>query len=116
MLSRLGAKRMSDPATFLLARLDEDEEWTRFVLSDIADDKWWWTTDGITPEGEKVTAYHPASHGPRRILVDVQAKRAIVRAYVLNRESGNDLGMRWTILQLAAVYADHPDFDEAWRP
>jgi hypothetical protein len=77
---------------FLTARLDEDE-------ADARDD------DGSpTPIG---------MWDPDRVLAEVAAKRAIV-------DKATDYDERWALDEvlrhIAAPYADHPDYDEAWRP
>ncbi len=62
---------------------------------------------------------------PTRVLADVAAKRSIVSmcAQTLAEEMRADIGewdeVRWRgdqiLSQLASVYAEHPDFDPAWR-
>lgn len=56
---------------------------------------------------------HIARHDPARVLREVEAKRAIV-ALTLNLTDG-DPDEFSTLRHLAAVYSDHPDYDEAWR-
>ena len=61
-------------------------------------------------------ARHIARHDPARVLAECEAKRLIVEHF---SETGIDfLGeiARVPLRALAAVYADHPDYDEAWRP
>jgi hypothetical protein len=87
---------------FLTARMDEDEALGRG-----------WTEHGI------------GSFGPR-VLREVEAKRAIVAAYVdsetcLNRgytelTRGSQLARLSVCRHLAAVYSDHPDYRDEWRP
>lgn len=75
-------------------------------------------------------ARHIARHDPARVLADVAAKRAIlalhsgvivcdvcrdISPYLAAGDSG---GAPWpcdTILLLAQPFADHPDFDPAWK-
>ena len=48
------------------------------------------------------------------LLADCEAKRRIVD---LCDQYEHGRGRMWEILtSLAAVYSDHPDYDEAWRP
>lgn len=72
---------------------------------------------------------HIARHDPARILREVAAKRAIIKAYVdadikahdtynfhediLNGESN---GLETAVEALAICWSDHPDFSEGWRP
>jgi hypothetical protein len=66
---------------------------------------------------------------PARVLREVEAGRKILAAYetVLGecatllrdqrpRKYGEHDGLREAVAHLASVYADHPDYDEAWRP
>jgi len=116
---------------FLTARLDEDE----LVARSCATERWtvkdgW--HDGLDMEVlsstypaciEPEEATHTARHDPARVLAEVEAKRRIVDAaqrnphapwdaYAIGRD---DLGRR-ALRALALPYADHPDFDEGWRP
>lgn len=60
-------------------------------------------------------------------LLDVQAKQSIVDAYALVADMdtsdpepefayGRAVGLGEAVRLLAVRYADHPDYDEAWRP
>jgi hypothetical protein len=90
---------------FLTARLDEDEADAR------GDD------GSPTPIG---------MWDPDRVLAEVAAKRAIVdmagRSFVPSDAEvvpgmSPTQTMAWlNLTYLAALYADHPDYDEAWRP
>ncbi|MGH9252637.1 MAG: DUF6221 family protein [Acidimicrobiales bacterium] len=52
-------------------------------------------------------ADHIARHDPARVSADVEAKRRIMKVAEFELD----------ILELLALpYADHPDYDEAWRP
>lgn len=78
------------------------------------------------------SAEHVARHDPDRVLREVAAKRAIIAIHApKDVDAADDTGDRlatvcgncdyeaWpcqTMFFLAAVYADHPDFDESWRP
>lgn len=130
---------MSDLVEFLRARLDEDEdrakraafgwgpEW-RHERDDVED----WSVvhasgklDMIGCEDGDVTE-HIAHWDPARVLAEVAAKRAIVDAYVLRDQQGqmpggevigyHATGVRTALRHLGAVYADHPDYREEWRP
>ncbi|MFF8482309.1 DUF6221 family protein [Streptomyces antibioticus] len=94
---------MSGLVEFLRARLDADGEWAATVLED--------------PGAGDL-------HGiARRSLSEVAAKRGLIRVWeglrLLNQDGGYELayGVASKALQLhAAVFADHPDYDERWRP
>ena len=60
-------------------------------------------------------ASHIARHDPTRALREVQAKRAILAKA---QAAASDAAMAWDFIlgQLAAVYADHPDFQGDWLP
>ena len=122
---------------FLLARIAEDEaearatpKRERFRVAAVDEA----TANAITA--------HAARWEPVRVLAECEAKRRIIEAFedervrrdIYNRDydSGeydfneSDLrarrasnalcrGLEIALLALAAVYADHPDFDPAWR-
>lgn len=82
---------------------------------------------------------HIARHDPARVLAEVKAKRALVKLHSPMVMHGDGPGAAWydmttvcrtcepprqfpktawpclTARLLAAVYADHPDYDPAWR-
>ena len=101
---------------FLFARIAEDEAGARAVVGDR--NAW------DTPE------WDASRWSPWRVLDECEAKRRIVdeHAFMAAHESrdfgfsnGNCLTCRVqgpcaTLLHLATVYADHSDYDEAWRP
>lgn len=111
---------MSDLAAFLRERLDEDEAVARTADERVS----YWYQPGEDPE--HLEWEHIARHGPARVLAEVAAKRAIVDLHWQwqDEEGPVDIcdacdGMRYpclTMLHLAVVYADHPDYDEAWKP
>lgn len=74
---------------------------------------------------------HIARHDPAHVLRDIESKRAIVAAYMasgmefsLHMAAGAPTQARFGAMHalegacrtLAAVYADHPDYQEAWKP
>lgn len=77
---------------------------------------------------------HIAANDPAHVLADIAAKRAIVEDYqvvVANnaideaaqsdevRSAARDLvikSLRVVLLHLASADAEHPDYDESWRP
>lgn len=105
-------------AAFLLAQIAEDEAVvssggsTRHFPADIV---------GVfNPQCPACLAAWP---GRDRFLAECEAKRRIVEAHAEAWELGREdyLEGVWrsedhTIRLLAAVYADHPDYREEWRP
>lgn len=82
---------------------------------------------------EPWNAEHIVRHDPARVLAECAAKRRIVNAYQLaeadlERSSGYPRrggkaalsaacsAFRYAAMALAVPYADHPDYDETWRP
>jgi hypothetical protein len=73
---------------------------------------------------------HIARHDPARVLAECEAKRAAIKAawgdhLQIEGEWGYGKGSDQleaendqpdVVKYLAAVYSDHPDYDEAWRP
>jgi hypothetical protein len=74
---------------------------------------------GYAEEVRSRVAAHIAHHDPAHVLREVAAKREIVNLYDRGHgESGyldgwNDASER-ALYHLAAVYADHPDFQDEW--
>jgi uncharacterized protein DUF6221 len=91
-----------DLVTFLRARLDEDEARTR----DEPMDQWHTIECGydICEYG-----YDCSCAVPARVLREVETKRRIVERYA-------DDSFPPEIFDIAAVYADHPDYDPDWKP
>jgi hypothetical protein len=100
---------------------------------------------GVTDEELRPVAYagesglsdskvsHIVRHDPARVLAEVEAKRALIadadtfdrtaREYVSKGDRMNSLAARGVergvihaLRTLALPYADHPDYDESWRP
>jgi hypothetical protein len=126
---------MDHLVTFLRARLDEDERIAR-----LGEDACW-HADYCDEDGPQFVEHFTSD----RALREVEAKRQIARWHgpsgkhatvwdwleigrwcmecgsepccQLNAcpSCGDDNGCQ-TVRHLAAVYADHPEFDERWRP
>ncbi|HEY9367551.1 DUF6221 family protein [Streptomyces sp.] len=121
---------------FLTARLDEDEQAARecggapwsapipgMVHVDakaIADNKLAWGQLGYVATVEREhDRQHIARHDPARVLREVEAKRRIIEECEpgFNPPNAQAKYTAETVLQcLALPYADHPDYDEDWRP
>lgn len=135
-----------DLVEFLTARLDEDERIARAAATLRGGGEWAAEPDPegviavtglpeawqsfvpvvVNPDDDE-TAVHIARHDPARVLVEVDAKRRIVAAFIeasnvdeRRNPSAYDYGVAAALGAavdfLALPYADHPDYDEAWRP
>jgi hypothetical protein len=106
---------------FLLARIAEDEDEARIANAG------YYLRYSFDRLDQRVVD-HLSRHAPARVLAECEAKRRIVAEHPdyggygesceTCADSAEDL-RPWpceTLLALAAVYADHPDYDEAWRP
>lgn len=52
---------------------------------------------------------------PARVLAEVEAKRRIVNRFAWAHDIGGTEEQA-TMIDLASAYADHPDYNESWRP
>lgn len=69
------------------------------------------------PTVELVDAEHIARHDSARVLAEVESKRKLIEQHVGYYGGGDDEFWPVQTLRLLALpYADHPDYDEAWRP
>lgn len=132
---------MTGIAEFLTARLDEDEAtaqhsgparvaWLAFLddaghmryttVAASNDDDDPWVADGhelVAPAAVRVV------YDPARVLAEVAAKRALLKRLDEDADActddaewrGASLAEWQVIAHLAAVYADHPDYDPSWR-
>jgi len=114
---------MSDLETFIRARLGEDAllaeaDWSPVTITAEVEVG----TDGRS--GEPVMApVFTRAWTPERMLREVEAKRAILGKYerALTAQGFSPAAdayvsdMEWTARILAAVYRDHPDYDETWK-
>ena len=111
-----------DLTEFLCARLDEVEAAANAVAGAALDAHW--TPESIA-EDERTRV---ARYGPARVLREVEAKRRIVEDYriaasaVMRTENASDSmyagrdAFRSACVTLAAVYSDHPDYRQEWKP
>jgi hypothetical protein len=116
---------VSDLTAFLLARLDEDEAKAREAIEMRMAVKYVDPSDATRPDFELVAwpdlGVPSMLIGPERVLAECEAKRRIVALapWCNNSTAGSaliDLPGNLVLRDLAAVYSDHPDYDEAWRP
>lgn len=117
---------------FLRARLDEDEQVARaseqrpwLHASTAPPSGWVYVESGRDAVHEVArvrvagNAEHIARHDPARVLREVEVKRQLLEAveeYLHDHEDGPDPMSAITLRLLALPYANHPDYDESWRP
>jgi Family of unknown function (DUF6221) len=121
--NRENDQRVDTLARFLLARLHEDERIAQAARdADVAP-----PSPTAAPDRADLVsglAVHIARHDPARVLLDVAAKRAVVQTWLvavrrrlIEHLDPDAVDMAETaIAHLAAVYADHPDYRQAWLP
>lgn len=114
---------------FLLARIVEDEEWVPRVLDEYGDGDFGGSIEFGPADARRTVAY-----GPARFKAECEAKRRIVESTRFSDDPRSvvdfwldperrDLNpglqvesLTIVLKHLAAVYADHPDYREEWRP
>ncbi|MFJ4837162.1 DUF6221 family protein [Streptomyces sp. NPDC088746] len=136
---------MDDLVQFLRARLDDDSAAARAASWDEDGDRWdtqhqgQWSVIDHTDDGvievpphaanDAGVAQHMARHDPARVLREVEAHRLLLKRYD-EPETSPDLpdsmnkltsGVQRQVLAdvfrvLALPYADHPDYQETWKP
>lgn len=105
-------------AEFLLARITEEQAAAQ-ACADAGDTcalKWNATTEPGMSEQMDHVHDHVSRWDSVRVLAECEAKRRIVEQIDRNVR---DVPTGWSerILELLALpYADHPDYDEGWRP
>jgi len=103
----------------------EAEACHRFVLARFAEDEAVAAAEAVLRDGdpyfENEASAFERRFDPARVLAECAAKRAIVENIYLDPEAFNteyrigwNAGVEATAKILAAVYAEHPDYDEAW--
>ena len=114
---------------FLLARIAEDEAVARDCAASVGEHARleWIIYEKREIDGEVVEVRRTLTpYDPARVLAECEAKRRIVDEYVA-RDEDVDLmlgpnvlrqrewsGLRLAVRVLAAVYADHPDYQQEW--
>lgn len=98
---------------FLLARIAEDEALAQSILDRSAPDPWDnpMETGNFWPEEVAFSD----RHSPARVLAECAAKRGVIDIFKDRCPEVFD-GERWVspLAPLAAVYKDHPEYQEAW--
>ena len=127
---------------FLNARLDEDEAYARTAFADHneAEPGWsepWSGGVQVGPHEDVILTFdsgvsrHMVRHDPARVLREITAKRALLRAHPFEPyadepsegfcaecQRGGSAGV-WpcpTVRIMSAVYADHPGYRQEWAP
>lgn len=101
---------------FLLDRIGEDEAAAEYAASRAGGPDWsgWWLGD----------FNHYQRHNPDLVLAECQAKRTVVSIHRTDDPESPSESICVTCLcapdcetlrALASAYADHPDYDPAWR-
>lgn len=99
-MSGVGTVTLTD---FLLARIAEDEA--------RAHRNHYWTCPAAQSKDGRCEC------GQQRPLAECEAKRAIVGiAQMPWFRMGEQDGLHYALTHLAAIYADHPDCRDEWRP
>lgn len=141
-LREAGQNGAMDLASFLRARLDEDEQaarecggvpWVAPIPQSIhvdprviADNKLAFGHLGhVATVVHDHDRQHIVRHDPARVLAEVGAKRRIVKAFESNNNyelyggCGDDCewgALDYALKALALPYADHADYREEWKP
>jgi Family of unknown function (DUF6221) len=116
---------VNDLVAFLTARLDEDEAAAKAAycygpssMQPTAPPagSWWEPAEimGKLGVGTFNDAQHIARHDPARVLREVEAKRAILAQWE-HSPPGSPV-LTFALYNLAAVYGDHPDYRQEWKP
>jgi hypothetical protein len=113
---------MDELAAFLLARIAEREELARRMDADGWSPGTAVDTFGARDTDELVAAYWDQVGDPAHVLAECEAKREIIgqqRAWEAN--GGPDAfrtraALSQVLRLLALPDADHPDYQEAWKP
>jgi uncharacterized protein (DUF1684 family) len=109
--------RVAEDELTAQAAVDSSPSWRVFYdYRDVKDADGYYVVqaDGSYPSAEQ--AAHIARHDPARVLRECTAIRAVI-AEVLRRaatDDDSDPYLEDLVRELAAVYADHPDYDASW--
>jgi hypothetical protein len=115
---------------FLLARIAEDEAAAR-QADDVCPAPWGHSEPMVSSRSghledavgtavaitAPVFQAHILRHDPAHVLAECEAKRRIMEEFSGNWvDEGHEAAGEVALGHLAAVYADHPDFRDEWRP
>lgn len=97
-----------DLTEFLTARLAEDERVSRELQAGYL--RHYGSVEALSEPQQLMWGF------AARVLREVEAKRAVVALLAPFGGCPGCPGCLPVLAHLAAVYSDHPDFDESWRP
>lgn len=115
---------------FVTARLDEDEAEAKAAAARVGTDTWQLEESDDGRDVISMGSYgfgahaalggHIALHDPARVLREVEAKRAILAAYLNERQngfagSGYCEGLEEAVKIIAAIWSDHEDYRQERR-
>ena len=114
---------MSDLTDFLLARIAEDEA-VAIATRDSHDPLDWEPGEWMDGPCDGPSGYQVVIVDPARVLAECEAKRRIVADFLYESKGRDTIpartpvagALRVVLLNLATVYADHPDYRPEWRP
>lgn len=104
-----GPPTVDDLTTFLRKRIAEDKA----IASECTGPEW------RTDPGDGDNAEHIARHDPARVLLEADAKLAVLDELDLavhGQPRPFVHALLFVIQQMGTVYATHPDYKENWRP
>lgn len=119
---------------FIDARLREDEDAAHEAAQAIGNGEWGPADRQVrsvtlTVVADTAAPRHISRHDPARVLREITAKRELIETAAYRLAAAEDLerqGVAATgelrapaehlLSTLAAVYSDHPDYREEWRP
>ncbi|MET8694736.1 DUF6221 family protein [Streptomyces bauhiniae] len=104
---------MDDLVQWLTTQLDEDERIARAADADLSNV---FTRIEVFDAEMAADERHIVTHGPARVLREIDAKRRIVERYAWLREHGDTGDIAWVLPLLALPYEDREGFREEWRP
>lgn len=112
---------------FLLARIARDEGLAQAIVDHFGGEVEWESGGWEHNQLSDVASMMQRAYSPDRVLAECESKRQIVESatahlqyaeqFPRDEEAGHQTPIWETVLSyLAAVYADHPDYRDEWRP
>ena len=99
---------------FVLARITETEADALAAMSNQEDEGWAADGRALSPHvgiiHEPVQMAHIVRHDPWRVLAECKALRAIVG----DPDTRGGVMYEYTLLALAGIWSDHPDYQQEW--
>jgi hypothetical protein len=107
---------------FLLDRIAEDKADAQAALDDVEHEADLWMSYAVSDNAYPSVSDHVQKWTPSRVLAECEAKRRIVEWLPEDDVLGDgwhdgwNHGHRYAMQLLALPYADHPDYQQDWRP